>query len=160
MRVRDLVREPKTVVDPGGWHQGKIASTAFPLSRSPIKLGSAWRWRVVRLVGSRPYRLLIAYRWDKPNFWAWMAEELPKGLAVVCCMEDHLRPHEMGVHVHAPCGDDPEIPLGAQRYPDMIRLPAFGGRHRPRWDGALTDMTVMPLAFDFFGVTSAPGDLI
>lgn len=160
MRVKDLVREPKVIVDPGTWHQGRIAANAFPLSRSPIRLGRHWRWRVVRLTGSRTYRLLIAYRTDKPNLWVWFAEDLPKGLAILCCLEDHYRPHENGLHIHAPCGDDPAIPLGAQRYPDVRRIPAFGKRNRPRWDGALTDRSVRPLAFHFFSVNPVSGDLI
>lgn len=159
MRVQDHVREPKTIVDAGRWQRGKIGSSSFPLSRSPIRLGTAWRWRVMKLASRlRSYRLLVAYREDKPNFLAWLALETASGLAVVCCLEDHFRPAEMGLHAHASCGDDPEMPLGAQRYPGMIRLPRYG--HAPRRQAGLTDLTALPVALTFFRVSAGAGDLL
>jgi hypothetical protein len=149
------IRARKTVVDAGSWQQGRISATAFPLSRSPIKLGKAWRWRVVRLAsGGNSYRLLVAYRSDKPDLWAWLAQEHAKGLAVLCCLEDHAKPYETGIHCHAPCEDDPEIPLGAQRYRAMIRLPGYGKHHRRRAE--FTDMSVLPMVLRFFGVRDEP----
>lgn len=159
MRVQAHVKTPKRVVDPGRWHQGKISSSAFPLSRSPIKLGGAWRWRVLQLESATcRYRLLVAYRADKPNLYAWLAQDHPKGLAVLCCLEDHQKPHEKGLHCHALCGEDPEIPFGAQRYPGMIRVPRFGATHNRQAE--FTDTSVLPLALNFFEVNPSGGDLL
>lgn len=143
---------------PGKWTSGKIHQGAFPLSRSPIKLGTAFRWRIDELEAhGRAFRLLTFFRTDTEKFGAWFAEDLPGGgLVVIARLEDHGT--HPGLHIHAPCDPSVTPPVGRQDYDGLKRIPRRSSRRR----GAFTEGDALSLSHGFFKVVvpKTPGGLL
>jgi len=158
MRSAALIRAGKTVVEVGTWQSGRLPRTAFPLSRSPIKLGPTWRWRLERLrAGVADLRLLVFFRMDREEFAAWLAQDTTAGLVILARLEDHGT--HPGLHLHIQCRDDVGRPVGRQVYPGLLRLPRSGTLHRRR--GGFTEMDAWAVAQRFFNIgVGLPGILL
>lgn len=147
--IGNLIKAPKEVVSVGKWQWGKLGGKDFPLSRSPIKLGPNWRWRVERCTaGGRALRLLVFFRADREQFRAWLAEETPAGLVMLARLEDDAC--HPGLHLHVQCREDVGRPVGRIVHPDLRSFPRPGGPYRRR--GEFTEMTAWALVQKFFNV--------
>jgi hypothetical protein len=123
MRVRDLVRKPKTISKPGEWKAGKMSRNAFPLSRTRnFILDVRWTWRVDILdVQGVECRLLTAFEPSKQTFVAWLTLRRGSAYVVVARLEFHG--HEPGLHCHACCDDVHDLPTGVVKPFGVRRVP-------------------------------------
>jgi len=113
----------------------------FPIS-------GQWRWRVLHLADdTHRYRLLIIYRPDKGQYQATLGLETKTTLQVLARLEDHAT--HPGLHCHAPCERDADIPAGSFQYPALNRAPRTT---RPRRSGGWTDSSAWNVALKFYNV--------
>ena len=73
MRVKEVIRAQKVIIDAGAWKDGKMPNSAFPLGKSPLNINVHYRWRCVAFecIGAR-FRVLISYRLDLQKFSAYL----------------------------------------------------------------------------------------
>ena len=155
----------KAVLDWGKWQAGGMQAAAFPLSKrrsSSYRLGSAYRWRVIRFeaaTGSAVMtcRLLIAYNAAKEQFRATLAVENDRDMSVIASYEFHGT--HPGWHLHASCGDVATIPSGSLRGSWQRRLPKPRMSHRRIDYGISGDDVALNVAAKFFLLHKQEGAL-
>lgn len=155
MRVRQLLRKPKTVVEAGQWRSGKMTRNAFPLSRTRnFVLGVRWNWRVDVLdADGTECRLLTAFEPSKHTFIAWLSYQ--RGAAYVLAARLEYHGHEPGLHCHACCDELHDIPAGVVKPFGTVRVPKYGKFHR-RVTYEMTESSALSTSFGFFGVKWTP----
>ena len=88
--------------------------SAFPLSRRrrySFRLGSAYRWRIVRFEAcERSFRLLIAFNLSKQQYRATLAIEDDRDMTVLASYEFHGT--HPGWHLLATCDEIATVPSG------------------------------------------------
>jgi len=128
MRVQDIIKAYKEIIDWGKPQQGTMAASIFPLSkrkRQSLKLGSRYRWRLVKFQAlERSFRLLIAYHTLFDNYEAYLAVEVGQDLCVLASYSYHGT--HPGWHMHVGCGDTNSLPVGVLRHPWFRRIPKAG----------------------------------
>lgn len=162
MRIAELRRLDKTILDWGRWDDGRMGATVFPLSRRrghSFRLGLAWRWRLVRFTaGGMTCRLLLAFSLAKEQYRATLACEVGQDLAVLASFEYHGT--HPGWHVLAACGTIAEVPPGVMIGPWQRRIPRARARHRQTGFGVSDDHTALEAASRFFGLHRVEGRLL
>jgi hypothetical protein len=155
MRVRELLRKPKTITKAGEWKTGKMTRNAFPLSRTRnFILGVRWTWRVDILdVDGVECRLLTAFEPSKHTFIAWLSYQ--RGPAYVLAARLEFHGHEPGLHCHAPCDDLDELPAGVVKPFGTRRVPQYGSFHR-RLTYQMSESSALSTSFEFFGINAPP----
>ena len=103
MRVRDVIRAPKTNVQVSSWKQGSIPASAFQLRRHQTgrDLGRTWLWRTIDFVAlDCPCRVLIQFHELKRSCSFTLGIVASDGfLKIICVREFHIS--EPGWHCHA-----------------------------------------------------------
>jgi len=157
VRPRDLILKPKTVTKAGEWKTGKMARTAFPLSRTRnIQLGVRWTWRVDILdIDGVEGRLLTAFEPSKQGFLGWLSYQRGDSYIVIARLEFHGS--EPGLHCHASCDDLGTLSVAIVKPPGTRRVPKYGTRHR-RMTCEITEQSALVRSFGFFNVTGASED--
>jgi len=94
VRGQEIRNANKNVLDWGAWQVGGMQTAAFPLSkrqRRSYRLGTAYRWRVVRFEATTAAqvticRLLVAYSAAKEQFRATLAVENQGDMSVIALL--------------------------------------------------------------------------
>lgn len=134
MRVKEVIRAQKVIIDAGAWKDGKMPNSAFPLGKSPLNINVHYRWRCVSFecIEAR-FRVLISYRLDLQKFSAYLGRLEGKDMMVLARYEWHA--NEPGWHVHVPraCDDALQVP-GRSGGCDRRVPQAFGGHRQQDFD--------------------------
>lgn len=134
---------------------------AFPLSRPrnrSYRLG-AFRWRIVCFEAlEADFRLLIAYRADKEQYRAVLAQEHDRDMAVLAQYEFHGT--HPGWHVLATCKDIEDAPTGVMRHPWQRRFPGPRGYHRNVAFNISSDEHALAVAAKKFRLHLGEGQLL
>jgi hypothetical protein len=153
VRALLAIRQPKTIVEAGKWHSGKMPRSAFPLSKShSYALGSGWDWSVCVLESDdNRYKLLVAFDPFKEQYRAWLGLESGSDLALLARLEFH--PSHKGWHLHRKNGRVQDIARGVVK--------EQRGRDRSRNCAAPPTFTVsqldaLSMAFRVFNVSRLP----
>lgn len=135
VRVKEVLRADKTIIDHGRWRSDRMPATQFPLRkgrRPSYMLGSAYRWRVLRFsaLGST-FRALIAYRNDVEEYRAYIGREEHDGdTRLIFDLGYHGSHDPPGWHVHTTCSELEDLPSGVMRSPWLKRIPRGIRTHR------------------------------
>jgi hypothetical protein len=162
IRARDIRAANKRNVDWGKWENTKMPVSAFPLSRrrnSSFRLGSAYRWRIVRFEACDcKLRLLLAYRLEKQQYRATLALEGDRDMSILASYEFHGT--HPGWHLLAACDDITTVPQGVMIGPWQRRLPKARTRHRIVDFRVRDDDTALDIAAQFFRLHKAEDALL
>lgn len=152
VRVRDIRAADKSDLDWGRWDDGEMPATAFPLSRRrrhSFRLGSAYRWRVIRFKAcGLQFRLLLAFSLPKQQYRATLAMESDQDMSVLASYVFHGT--HPGWHLLATCDDISTVPLGVMIGPWQKRMPHARKRHRQIGFHVRDDDTALDVAAQFF----------
>jgi len=136
--------------------------TAFQLSKPrnrTFRLGSTFRWRVVRFEAVRlKFRLLIAFSFEKEQYRATLALARERDLSVLASYEFHGT--HPGWHVLAACGDVEGVPAGMMKGPWQTRFPKGRQFHRRVRFSIANEDAALTVAADFFQLNKAEGGLL
>lgn len=161
MKLKDVIRADKTVLDMGKWAAGTMPRTVFQLSKSKgrsYRLGS-YRWRVIQFSAlDQIFRLLIVYHAGKEQYRATLAVEIEADLAVLCSFEFHGT--HPGWHFHVLCDPIDLIPRGVVRHPRQMRFPDVRRSHRNITCPILNDDRALDLAARKYKLWQTPGQLL
>lgn len=165
MHFKHIFRADKDILDWGEWKQVKMPPSAFPMSHGPkrsYRLGSAYRWRVVKFRAlGETFRVLIAYRDDVEEFRSILGMDVSGDTRIVA--EFCFHGTHPGWHAHADCGDVRAMPTGVQRWPGMRRRPKGRSRHRNTTYVAghsrMNDAHALEVAARRFNLHQKPGEL-
>lgn len=132
--------------------------SAVPASGQSFRLGSAYRWRVVRFeaCGAR-LRLLLAFSLAKEQYRATLALEGDRDMSVLASYEFHGT--HPGWHLLATCDDIAADPQGVTIGPWQRRMPRPRMRHRRTDFGVRDEGTALEVAARFFRLHKAAGSL-
>jgi hypothetical protein len=162
IRARDIRAANKRNVDWGKWENTKMPVSAFPLSRRrnySFRLGSAYRWRIVRFEACDcKLRLLLAYSLEKQQYRATLALEGDRDMSVLASYEFHGT--HPGWHLLAACDDITTVPQGIMIGPWQRRLPKARTRHRIVDFRVRDDDTALDIAAQFFRLHKAEDALL
>ena len=158
MRLREFVRASKVITNLGAWTDKGMPKTnsKFPLWKPKgVRLAAAWRWRVDEFTmddgfgKSRVGRMLIAYRFDKEEYLAYVGldEMSGHGVRVIGCLEFHGT--HPGWHVHGSCAPQLKGHVGRTRHEGMRRVP--GGKYYRQNVFITGDAQALSKAEEFFG---------
>lgn len=157
IRARDIRATNKRNMDWGKWENTKMPVSAFPLSRRrkySFRLGSAYRWRIVRFEACDcKLRLLLAYSLEKQQYRATLALEGDRDMSVLAPYEFHGT--HPGWHLLAACDDITTVPQGVMIGPWQRRLPMARTRHRIVDFRVRDDDTALDIAAQFFRLHKA-----
>lgn len=165
MRVKDVLRAPKSGIDWGKWHQEKMPASAFPLKkgkRRAYMLPASWRWRIVKFdaVG-HSFRVLIAYRPDLEEFKALLGLDQSGDTTVLVDLAYHGT--HPGWHAHSWCAPFERAVSGVMRYPGLRRIPGGRRPHRATQyvsgGGQMNDAYALQIIVERFNIAEAPGPL-
>ena len=138
-----------------------MPADAFPLSRrrrQSFRLGTAYRWRVIRFRAcARQFRLLVAFSAVKEQYRATLALEEERDMKVLASFEFHGT--HPGWHVLATCEDSETVPQGVMIGPWQRRIPKARTKHRRTEFRARDDVTALDIAARFFCLHKAAGAL-
>jgi len=152
VRVRDIRSAGKSGVEWGKWEDGKMPPSAFPLSKRrgySFRLGSAYRWRIVRFDAcGNKFRLLLAFNLTKQQYRATLALEVDRDMSVLASYEFHGT--HPGWHLLATCDDISTVPQGIMIGPWQRRMPKARTRHRITDFRVKDDETALDIAAAFF----------
>jgi hypothetical protein len=161
VRVKDVLAAEKSHVDWGKWDERQMPATAFPLSKrrqQSFRLGSAYRWRVVRFRACDcQFRLLLAFSIAKEQYRATLALEGERDMSVLASYEFHGT--HPGWHLAVTCEDIFSVPQGVMIGPWQRRLPRARSFHRHTKFHATSDETALTIAADFFRLHATGGTL-
>ena len=162
IRARDIRAANKRNVDWGKWENTKMPVSAFPLSKRrnySFRLGSAYRWRIVRFEACDcKLRLLLAYSVEKQQYRATLALEGDRDMSVLASYEFHGT--HPGWHLLAACDDITTVPQGIMIGPWQRRLPKARTRHRIVDFRVRDDDTALDIAAQFFRLHKAEDALL
>ena len=147
MRLRDVIRAPKTEIKVGSWHNGKVPKAEFPLARGALRLGSSFEWCVVsfQALGAEA-RVLVLFNPLKMRYDASLGVLGANGIVrLLCTYQYHAA--EPGWHVHAACDRVSLIPAGIFRGPWVRRIPKAGRYHGQLEFGIDTKKAALRFAF-------------
>lgn len=155
MKLKDIIKAPKTITAPGKWMAGKMPRAAFPLSKSGNKayrLGNR-RWRVTEFqIGSAEFRLLINFNRSLQQYQAMLGLTHGTDTKVLATLEYHGTHGSW--HAHVCCESLDTVPSGIKRGPWVKRLPDARRYNRAeKFD--IDDDTAFACAVDFFGLDKA-----
>ena len=162
MKVREVVRRPKKLIEQGAWKVvtgsgGKMTRSSFPISRGgPVIFGRHWHWRIDKIACDvSHYRLLTAYDPRTEEYLSWLA--VLDGDTTVLVARYEFHGTHPGWHCHAPCE---EISLtetiGALDYRGADRFPGGNNMHRRRAFGITSEQHALFASFTFFNVETKP----
>lgn len=161
-RTKDIRASDKTILDWGKWDDSRMPASAFPLSRrrqSSFRLGTAFRWRLVRFeTCGHIFRLLLAFSLAKEQYRATLALEGDRDLSVLASYEFHGT--HPGWHLLATCDDITTVPHGVMIGPWQRRMPKARARHRVVDFRVKDDESALHVAAEFFRLHKAEGQLI
>ena len=134
MRLKDIIRAPKTDIIVGGWKTGRITRSEFPLSKAragAYRFSAANRWCVIRFstLGNE-FRVLVQLREGQETYRAMLGVVVNGDIKVLCSYEFHGT--HAGWHCHLTCESDATVPAGVLRGPWVRRFPGGGKFHRHR----------------------------
>lgn len=156
MRVRHLLRQPKTIVSATPWSQADIPPRHKPINSRTQPMRGGWFWRSARARFEGVNYILVAEcNPSKGNWKALLLIETTGGCSVVARFEDHAS--HPGVHAHAHC-ERSGLEIGPSGMGGLERAPKAGGRHRRTH--AWTQTSFWEAAQAFFRVLEPPGTLI
>jgi hypothetical protein len=139
-----------------------MSASAFPLSRrrqSSFRLGTAYRWRLVRFEAcGHKFRLLLAFSLMKEQYRATLALEGDRDLSVLASYEFHGT--HPGWHLLATCDDISAVPAGIMIGPWQKRFPRARSKHRLVEFGIKDDATALNAAAKFFRLHKAADKLL
>ena len=71
MRLREIIRAPKSEIEIGKWRAGKVPKSDFPLFKNAYNLGSAFKWNVItfQALGAE-CRVLVVFNAGKQKYEA------------------------------------------------------------------------------------------
>lgn len=167
MRVQDIIKASKLVVDWGKPKLGGMMASVFPLSkrkRQSLRLGSLYKWRLIKFQAlGETFRLLVAYHTKFDNYEAYLGAEVGPGpdLRLIATYSYHGT--HPGWHMHAGCGDMRTLPIGVLRHPWLRRIPqsrSFVRRteYVPR-GGHMDDNMALYIAVERFNLYNKDDDL-
>jgi hypothetical protein len=132
VRLKDLVRAPKDNIEIGKWQIGKVPKADFPIARAAYRLGSSFKWCVIRFQAlGCECRVLIVQQEAKQKYEAILGVMGPNGtLRILCSYEYHAS--EPGWHCHATHDEVDTVFQGAMRGPWVKRIPGARKIHRPQ----------------------------
>jgi hypothetical protein len=132
MKLKDIIRLEKTVLNYGGWSNGEIDRAAWPLKKKKLKFSSDWQWRVIRLTTSdRELRVLLRLNPLLEQFYAVLGEVRGGTIAVLCSHDLHTS--HANWHCHVATGDIDAVFPGVWRDSDSFR-------YWPSYTGACTEV--------------------
>ena len=138
-----------------------MPASAFPLSKrrgQAFRLGTAYRWRVVRFRAcANQFRLLVAFSVLKEQYRATLALEGDGDMTVLASYEFHGT--HPGWHVLATCEDSATVPQGVMIGPWQRRVPKARTRHRRVEFRVRDDDTALDAAARFFCLYKVAGAL-
>ena len=159
MKLRDIIRAPKSGIHTGAWKAGKIPRSEYPLSRArdrDYKYGPAYDWRIVKFTAlGLDCRVLILLRERREIYYARLGVVEHNDTKIICSYEFHGA--EPGWHCHAKCGPLSTIQAGLNRQ-DSARFPDGRRFHRDKVFG-VTKATALRRAIDFYRIEE-PGTLV
>lgn len=127
-RLREIVCAPKTDIDIGNWHSGKVPKADFPMARQAYGLGSSYRWCVISFGAlGVECRVLVVFNLAKQKFEAILGAMTQGMLRILCSYEYHAG--EPGWHCHAACQELTAVPFGYMRGPWVRRIPGAKRTH-------------------------------
>jgi hypothetical protein len=139
-----------------------MPASAFPLSRrrgSALRLGTAFRWRLVRFDAcGHKFRLLLAFSLEKQQYRAILALDHDRDLAVLASYEFHGT--HPGWHLLATCGDITTARAGVLIGPWQRRIPKARSTHRAVHFCVKDDNTALSVGADFFRLHRAEDNLL
>lgn len=131
MKLKDVIRLPKTVLSYGQWSNGEIDRASWPLRRRKLKYSSEWQWRVVSLKADYlELRVLLQLNPLLEKFHAMLGEVRGDQLAVLCSHDLHTS--HSNWHCHAAMGEIDKVHPGVTRDRDTFR-------YWPSYTGACTE---------------------
>lgn len=139
-----------------------MSRSAFPLSRPrnrAYRLGSSYRWRVVRFEAhSLAFRLLIVFNPDKEQYRATLALERGRDMSILASYEFHGT--HPGWHMSATCGNVNDVPRGMMRGPWQRRFPKARAFHRRVEYGVPHEDAALDVASRFFRLHKTEGAML
>lgn len=156
MNLKELIKSPKEILDVGTWRDGDIKpKTAFPVK---FRVRPKHRWKIIRFSClDKTYKLLILYRIDKEIYFAWLAVELSKEVAIVAKYEYHATHPGWHMHVIERCKIEYAQAGRTGGFP--LRFPRGKAFHRRADFGIQTDDEAQAKAVDAFGLGRTEGGL-
>lgn len=158
MLLKQFIQADKVISGAGTWSDKKLAKnpSKFPLWKPKgVRLGSAFRWRIVEFWlndGSgtkRVGRMLVAFRRDKQEYLAYVGvDELIGGGTLVLARLEFHGTHD-GLHVHSTCEPPEAACVGRMNHGSMRRLPN-GGKYHRRSSFVIDDDEAIRIAAEFF----------
>ena len=102
MRVRDVIKAPKSGVAMDPWKRGSMPPSAFRFrpNMKTVSQGLSYEWRIIRFqaLGSA-FRVLILLNEGKQIYRATLAQDVGDLVRIICIREFHAK--EPGWHCHA-----------------------------------------------------------
>lgn len=118
MKLKDVIRLEKTVVNYGRWLNGEIDRASWPLRRKKLKFSPDWQWRVVFLrAGEREFRVLLQLNPLLEKFHAMLGEVRGDQLAVLCSHDLHTS--HSNWHCHVATGDIDKVGLPPEKWSSL-----------------------------------------
>jgi hypothetical protein len=130
LRLKDIIRAPKTEIVIGGWHAGRVERKDFPIAKKAYRLGSSFQWCVItfQALGAE-CRVLVVRNDGKQKYEAVLGVMGANGmLRILCTYEYHAS--EPGWHCHATHDDVSTLSAGTMRGPWIRRIPGPRKPHR------------------------------
>lgn len=159
MRVKDLIREPKSRVVFGGWKSGAMPKSAFPLGRSGKNslIFRAFDWCALTFSApSGEYRVVVAVNFEKASYYAHLGAIHGSCTKMLLSYEYHAS--HGGWHVHAGCGDMDLIPIGRYKGDWKQMIPAaWQACRRTNWDVS-NKSSALQRACEAFGIPLPSSD--
>lgn len=129
MRLREIVRAPKTNIKIGAWRAGKVPRADFPMAKSAYGLGSSYKWSVISFEAlGTECRVLVVVNEAKGKYQAVLGVMVANGLRILCTYEYHAG--EPGWHCHATHDDVSTLRQTYMRGPWIKRVPGPQRHHR------------------------------
>jgi|SRR5215471_6326928 len=130
VRLKEIIRAPKTNIKIGQWRSGKVPRADFPIARAAYRLGNSFNWCVIEFEAlSAKCRVLVVINEGKQKFEAILGVMGPSSsLRILCSYECH--PSEPGWHCHATHDDVDTLTHGVMRGPWIRRVPGARKVHR------------------------------
>lgn len=159
MKVKDVIRLEKTVVNYGQWSIGEIDRALWPLRRKKLKFSPDWKWRVVSLrCGECELRVLLQLNPLLEKFHAMLGQVREDQLAVLCSHDLHTS--HSNWHCHVATGEIDRVLPGVTRDRDTFRFwPSYTGKCTEEFD--VTPYSAMMIASELYRFTApAQGEMI
>lgn len=158
MKLKDVIRLEKTVVDYGKWSKGEIDRVSWPLKKKKLKFSSDWQWRVIVLRTSEgEFRVLLRLNALIEQFYAVLGVFRQDTITIVCSHDLHTS--HANWHCHTATVDIDKVFPGVWRDSDSFRFwPSYTGECNVVFD--VTTESAMRIAAELYRFPAPPqGDL-